>query len=246
MKATNHFAVVPQWIILHPDLSDGAVRMYALLRRYADRSGTAWPRISTLAEQLSKGQRTVQRHINELEKVGALRIKPHYHDDGRQGANRYIVVSENPTLLAYGGAEDDTPEGDTGDTHNESHKNESQQGRRAILFDAMTQAWLGHSDHHRLTKSERGRINQAITELDRIGATGDDIIERAQVYRRRMPSATISPQAIARNWNSIDPGFETASHAHDWTIFNEHDAGIDYRCECGAETTVPMEGASDG
>lgn len=239
MKASNYFAVIPQWIILNPDLSDGAVRLYALLRRYADKSGTAWPKVTTLAEQLDKGPRTIQRMLGELEAVGALRIKPHYHDDGRQGANRYIVVSENPSLLAWGGVEDDTDEDDTGDTHNQSHKNESQQGQadnRAALFDAMMVAWLSQTDNSKLTKSERGRINKAITELVRIDATPEQVIERADTYRRRMPSATISPQAIVRNWNAIAP--ETKRHRHDFTMVDETDEGVLYRCACGQEAEV--------
>jgi DNA-binding transcriptional ArsR family regulator len=240
MKASNYFAVVPQWIILNTDLSDGAVRLYALLRRYADKSGEAWPRVTRLADQLEKGQRTIQRHLQELEAAGALRIKAYHHDDGRQGANRYIVVSENPSLLAWGGVEDDTDDHATGDTHKESHRNESQQGNRAKLFDAMMKAWLNQTDHSKLTKSERGRINAAISELDRIGATPDEIIDRADAYRRRMPSATISPQAIARNWNAIAP--TTLKHNHVWAIIDDRADGVLYRCKCGLESLVPAAG----
>ena len=242
MKADNYYAVVPQWIIVNTDLSDGAVRLYALLRRYADKSGEAWPRVSTLADQLAKGQRTIQRSLQELETAGALRIKPYHHTDGRQGANRYIVVSENPTLLTWEGDENGTVEGDTGDTHKESHSNESQQGRRASLFEAMMKAWLNQSDHTKLTKSERGRINAAIGELDRIGATPEEIIERADAYRTRMPDATISPQAIARNWNAIAP--TTLKHNHVWEIIDDRADGVLYRCKCGLESLVPAaEGA---
>ncbi len=246
MKADNYFAVVPQWVILNPDLSDGAVRLYALLRRYADKSGEAWPRVGTLASKLAKGERTIQRHISELENAGALRVKPQYYGDGRQGANRYVVVSENPSLLAYGGDEDDTDVHANSDTQKESHSNESQQpqvDRRAALFDGMMKAWLGHEDSSKLTKSERGRINQAITELDRIGATPEQIIERAEAYRVRMPDATISPQAIARNWNAIAP--TTLKHNHDWMLVEDRPDGVLYSCKCGLESLVPAAGGAE-
>lgn len=98
MGADNYFAVVPEWVIDHPEISDGAVRLYAVLRRYADKGGRAWPSMGTLSDRLHKSERQVRRHMRELEEVGAVRVHPHY-TDGQQGANLYIVVSTPPTGL---------------------------------------------------------------------------------------------------------------------------------------------------
>jgi DNA-binding Lrp family transcriptional regulator len=239
MKADNYFAVVPEWVLFHPQLSDGAVRLYGVLRRYADKSGEAWPSIGTLSDRMKKSERQVRRLMRELEDLGALKVRPRYHDGGRQGSNRYIIVSENRTLVTGGGDTDDTPEDDKSDSQNHSQRNESQntQGdKRDLLFEAVAAVWMGGYDAYHITRSERGRINTALTELRRIEATPDDVIARGRVFRKKWPDTPPSPQALVRNWNALMPTED--QHAHEWSLVEAGDNEYLYTCECGVRQPV--------
>jgi hypothetical protein len=54
------------------------------------------------------------------------------------------------------------------------------------------------------TKSERGRFNRAVKELEDIEATPEDIAQRCSVYRRRWPNITLTPQALTSNWTNLE------------------------------------------
>jgi DNA-binding MarR family transcriptional regulator len=85
------FAMVPEWLI-DADVSAGAVRMFALLHRYAGRSrATAWPAIRTLAERLRVSVPTARRHVQELESVGAVTVSRRRRLDGSQTSNTYTL-----------------------------------------------------------------------------------------------------------------------------------------------------------
>ena len=67
------FAMVPEWIVFHPDLSDRAVRLYAVMYRYADNdSKVAYPARTRLARQLGCSVLTIDRAIKELVEAKAM------------------------------------------------------------------------------------------------------------------------------------------------------------------------------
>lgn len=71
---TGPFSIVPEWVIVS-GLSHGAVRLYALIARYADYStGEAFPSRATLGGKLRVSKDTVDRFIKELVDVGALEV----------------------------------------------------------------------------------------------------------------------------------------------------------------------------
>lgn len=69
------FAMIPEWILDHPDLTDAAVRCYGVLARYADNDRALWPSQETIAERMRKSVATVERLFSELKKAGALVVK---------------------------------------------------------------------------------------------------------------------------------------------------------------------------
>ena len=85
------FSLVPRWV-LDADVSDGAVRLYALLGDYADRHGECWPGRATLAERLRTSRATVDRRVTELEEAGALQVR-------RRGGKPGEAWSSNLYLL---------------------------------------------------------------------------------------------------------------------------------------------------
>jgi hypothetical protein len=91
----ERFAIVPEWV-LDADISDGALRLYAVLLRYGQSSGARMPGRATLARRLrKKSTDTVDRAMKELVSLGAVAVEHRY--DGKQRlTNRYHVRTANP------------------------------------------------------------------------------------------------------------------------------------------------------
>ncbi len=91
----ERFAIVPEWL-LDAEISDCAVRLYAVLLRYGNSSGARMPGRATLARRLRKRSTdTVDRAMRELVAVGAVRVEHRYA--GRQRlTNRYHVQTSRP------------------------------------------------------------------------------------------------------------------------------------------------------
>jgi hypothetical protein len=68
------FSVVPEWVTDHPDLSDGAVRCYNVLARYANANHEIWPGQAGIAKRMNKSERAVRRYFVELTEIGALTL----------------------------------------------------------------------------------------------------------------------------------------------------------------------------
>jgi hypothetical protein len=84
------FVQVPALIFFDPALRDGPVRLYGALLWYAWKQGRA-PEQSVMAEELGMGERTVRRHLAELEAAGYIRVE----QLGLGRPNRYIIKSIN-------------------------------------------------------------------------------------------------------------------------------------------------------
>lgn len=104
---TGPWAVVPEWL-LDADVSDRAVRLYAVLARYADNSTReAYPNKRTLRRRLRCSDDSVSRARAELVDAGALIVTPRYEEseDGagrRQTSNHYVVLRVPPRTAAEG------------------------------------------------------------------------------------------------------------------------------------------------
>ena len=70
--------MVPEWV-LYADISANAVRLYAVLRRFADGDGQAWPTRRLLADRMRlKDRRRVDSALDELVGIGALAMFPRW------------------------------------------------------------------------------------------------------------------------------------------------------------------------
>ena len=90
-EASVRFAVVPEWVLDHPDLSDRAVRLYGVLARYADTMGHAWPARSTLGNRLYCSVDSVDRALKELAGVGAITKRRRVDEAGDPTSNLYVL-----------------------------------------------------------------------------------------------------------------------------------------------------------
>jgi len=67
-----NFSIIPEWVI-DSGVSDKAIRLYAVLARYADnRTGEAFPSRDTLAARMSCSAKSVDRAAQELLNCGAV------------------------------------------------------------------------------------------------------------------------------------------------------------------------------
>jgi hypothetical protein len=88
------FAILYHCMTRDAALSDGAYRTYALLLLHARQSGRCWPGQERLARERGCNDRTIRRHLDELQHVGLLTIERR----GDKKTNRYILESVH---LAY-------------------------------------------------------------------------------------------------------------------------------------------------
>lgn len=90
----RHVAL-PQWALLMTDLSDAALRVYALLLAHvnaADGDGEAWPQQQSMAAMLGRHRNSIGRAIKELSEMGLIDVEvERYGTNNSRRRNIYIV-----------------------------------------------------------------------------------------------------------------------------------------------------------
>ena len=107
IQADDYYAIVPEWILFHPDLSHGAVRLYGVLRRFADQRGIAFPGLTAIGLKYGVVARSATRHMDELITAGAVTKKRRIGRNGKVTSNLYRVHTR-PTFIEV--AHDYTPD----------------------------------------------------------------------------------------------------------------------------------------
>jgi len=94
-SSDQYFAVIPE-SVLYADISSSAVRVYGVLRRHADKDdGTCYPGRARIAELGRMAPRTVDKAIDELIGIGALRVQSRHDPENpkKQLSNQYTVLT---------------------------------------------------------------------------------------------------------------------------------------------------------
>jgi hypothetical protein len=73
--------------------------------------------------------------------------------------------------------------------------------QRDELFEAL--AIVCGWDYRDVTRTARGRLNQALAELREVEATPEDVLQCARAYREMYSGATLTPQALVANWPDL-------------------------------------------
>lgn len=93
VNAQLYFAVLPEWVLYLP-ISANAVRVYCVLRRYADNTtGECFPSRKTVAMKARISMQTLDRCIKELVDHGALKVQQRKNAAGDWSSNLYTVMS---------------------------------------------------------------------------------------------------------------------------------------------------------
>ena len=88
------FAIVPEWVI-DAAVSDGAFRLYSLLLRYGNGSGSRMPSRQTLARRLRRSLDAIDRAMRQLSEAGIVRVE-HRRNGEQFLSNRYHVRTTAP------------------------------------------------------------------------------------------------------------------------------------------------------
>lgn len=87
---TKPYAGVPRALVADRAVSDRAVRVYAALTRFADRTKRAWPAQRTLATELDCSVPTIERAVRELRDTGWISVRRRWAG----GPNEYVINDE--------------------------------------------------------------------------------------------------------------------------------------------------------
>lgn len=108
-RADNYFVIIPQWV-LFSNISPQALRLYGVLRSYADNQTLeSWPSRKQVAKDLNvESEKTVDRATKELIEIGALKVTRRFYN-GEPTTNLYTLISNKPDLKVHEGGVKDLP-----------------------------------------------------------------------------------------------------------------------------------------
>ncbi len=99
LGADAYFAIVPEWVLWHPDLSAGAVRLFGTLQRRANEYDHAFPGRAWLAAKLGVSKTTVDRYIGELVAVGAVDKRRRWDPEAQEyKTSLYVLRMVSPSV----------------------------------------------------------------------------------------------------------------------------------------------------
>lgn len=240
IRADIKFAIMPEWVLYHPDLSHAAVRVYGALVRHANSNDEAWPSRASLSRECHCSPSTVKRAISDLLDAGAISREPRF-EDGRQTSNLYVVYSVPPTDRGEGVTSDpgegvtyDPGEGVTSDPG----KNESQKERENPLsdesddeapftmshveaFEALANA-CGY-DADKIKAVGGGLIGKNAKIIRDLRVTAAEVEARAKAYKRKHPDWDLTPAALVKWWPTLGDDLVREQTCECGQPLNRHD-----------------------
>ena len=78
-------------------LKPNGIAVYNALCRFADREGTCYPSIQTIARKIGIGRSTVIKAIQTLVSLGLVEVETRYSSNGDKDSNLYILCEVDPT-----------------------------------------------------------------------------------------------------------------------------------------------------
>lgn len=97
ITADEYFAIIPEKV-LYADISHIAVRIYGVLRRHADQTGSCHPGRARIANLAHTSPSSVDRAIQQLVEHGFITVHHRRNPDNPQQllSNRYVIHSTPP------------------------------------------------------------------------------------------------------------------------------------------------------
>ena len=203
------------------DPSDKLV-LLALANRSNHETGVCFPGQKLLAKECCMSDRSIRRHLKNLEALGLIQRRARMRNEGRgRTSDEYrIAYFQGDNLSGYS-----RPTGQTDTTNRTNLHDQPDTGVRTRterepeeetlapaaqekpakkkdeLFEAIAAAC--GIDIRQLTGSSRGQLNKATKELRDIGAKPGDVEPKAKAYRKLYENAVLTPSALVKHWPSL-------------------------------------------
>jgi hypothetical protein len=239
-RPSSPYARVPEWL-LYAQVSDRAIRLFAILARHARSDGTgADPGRTRLARLLGCSLSTLDRARRELEAVGAIEVdRSRVTTWGDQDTNLYRLRSDRPTGLVLS---DETlqqridpvvarDEGRlvAGDEQTRAISNESQMNETAPYsppravdeeerdIDLLLEAFYDEAGYPEAeTRSEFRLHRRAMREIRDVGGTPDDVRAAVEAWLTKYDRDTLNPKVLTKWWGSLMRTASDGAHLIDW------------------------------
>lgn len=186
------------------DVKPAAAKLVLLaLADHANPDGYCWPSILRIAGMVGLTSRQVSTHIRSLEAKGLVERGDRRRKDGQYRGWTYTLPIGSELPVATGSPATVTS-GSGLPVRNPQENPKKNSRKRDYLFEAVASV-AGHS-LQTLTSSERGRLNRATKELREVGATPEDVVAAAKVWKQKYPNATLTATALAAHWSGLKAG----------------------------------------
>lgn len=111
VDADLKFSIIPEWL-LDSDVSHKAIRVYAIIARYADSNTlTAWPARQTIATRANCTVKSVDRAVSELVEIGALSKEIRRDEKGGNHTSLYTLKRIRVGTKSTQGGRQNRPQG---------------------------------------------------------------------------------------------------------------------------------------
>jgi hypothetical protein len=94
------------WALTAETGSPGCKLVLIVLANYANDENEAWPSIKTLTTKTEQGEKTVWRHLKDLEKNGFISSQNRFSKDGSRSSNLYKLNTVTPLVKMTTGQND--------------------------------------------------------------------------------------------------------------------------------------------
>lgn len=158
VDADLKFSIIPEWL-LDSEVSHKAIRIYALIARYADNQTlTAWPARGTLAARAKCTVKSVDRALNELIDAGAI-AKELRRDEAGQKTSVYTLRRiRGGDKMTIGGRQNSHRGGDKIAIRTITNELEPKES----IYSAAFESFWEHYPH----KVDKARARKAFRKID--------------------------------------------------------------------------------
>jgi uncharacterized protein (DUF4415 family) len=231
ITADIRFAILPEWV-LAADVSDRAIRLYAILARYADNETLqAFPSRETLAKRARCNAKAVTRAVNELVSIGA--VVKHYRKNGDAYQSNIYTLRRVAPGGATGRVNGGTGVGSDltlGGVSNDSLTRTTELEPLNYIFDEFWKIYPKKTDKALAKRSMEKALRRA---------TAERILGGARKYRddpRRDDAYTKNPSTWlnADAWDNeyVEPKKTPGPGRREW-VRSMHAIGEHWACEPG-------------
>ena len=223
VESEFYFSIVPEFVV---DCGKPrAIQVYAILARYADREGTAFPGRPLIAERAQCSIDTVDRALRELEALKAIEVQRTKKPDGSYERNVYTLLQRlvgavgGGRTVAGGGSRNGAggvtaPTRTQLETTNESQVNDIASAAQNAWWDAL-EAVFGY----RPIGPEKALWGRLVKHIAEAGDSPDEIARRAAlwlvgpVWEGRQAPPRLTPAALLKHWQWLGSKVASATGA---------------------------------